>query len=115
MLSRNYESALAFYAQVFGWTMSTLEDSAEFRYSTASLGGGDPFAGLMDAPTTLPAGIPSFRQFYLGVDDIDASIARVAELGGSLLRDPQDTPYGRMAGVADPLGAAFLLNALPNS
>jgi predicted enzyme related to lactoylglutathione lyase len=111
LLSRNYESALAFYAQVFGWTIKPLEESTEFRYSTASLGG-DDFAGIMDATTTLPEGMPSFWQFYIGVDDVDTSIARVTELGGSLLREPQDTPYGRMAGVADPLGAAFLLNSL---
>jgi uncharacterized protein len=113
LLSRNYESALAFYTQTFGWTVTPLEESTDFRYSTASLGGGDPIAGLMDAGNTLPEGVPSFWQVYIGVDDVDASIARVSELGGALLRDPQDTPYGRMAGVADPLGAAFLLNTPP--
>ena len=113
LLSRNYESALAFYAQVFGWATTTLEDSGDFRYSTASLGG-DPFAGVMDAVGTLPEGMPSFWQFYIGVDDVDASIARAKDLGGSLVREPQDTPYGRMAAVTDPLGAAFNLNSMPN-
>jgi uncharacterized protein len=113
LMSRNYESALAFYAQVFGWTLTPLDDSGDFRYSTASLGG-DPFAGVMDAATALPDGVPSFWQVYIGVDDVDAAIAKVKDLGGALLRDPQDTPYGRMAGVADPLGAAFQLNSLPS-
>jgi hypothetical protein len=113
LLTRDYESARAFYADVFGWTIAALEDSADFRYSTASLDGGEPFAGLMDAATTLPDGMPSFWQVYIGVDDVDASIGRVNQLGGSLLREPQDTPYGRMAGVADPLGGAFLLNSRP--
>jgi hypothetical protein len=31
----------------------------------------------------------------------------VQELGGSLIRQPSDTPYGRMAGAVDPLGAAL--------
>jgi uncharacterized protein len=113
LLTRNYESAMEFYAQVFGWTLTPLEDSGDFRYSTASLGR-DPFAGVMDAPAILPDGVPSLWQFYMGVDDVDASVAEVKELGGALLREPQDTPYGRMAGVADPLGAAFNLNSLPN-
>jgi uncharacterized protein len=113
LMSRNYDSALAFYAQVFGWTLTPLEDSGDFRYSTASLGG-DPFAGVMDAAALLPEDVSSFWQFYIGVTDVDASIARVQELGGALLREPQDTPYGRMAAVADPLGAAFNLNALPS-
>jgi predicted enzyme related to lactoylglutathione lyase len=112
LMSRNYDAALAFYPQVFGWTMTPLEDSGDFRYSTASLGG-DPFAGVMDAAALLPDGVPSFWQFYIGVDDVDAAVAKVQELGGSLLREPQDTPYGRMAGVADPLGAMFQLNSLP--
>jgi uncharacterized protein len=113
LMSRNYESALAFYAQVFGWTLTPLDDSGDLRYSTASLGG-DPFAGVMDAVTALPDGVPSFWQVYIGVDDVDAAIVKVKDLGGALLRDPQDTPYGRMAGVADPLGAAFQLNSLPS-
>ena len=113
LMSRGYDSALAFYSGVFGWTMTTLEDSADFRYSTASLGGGDPFAGVMDAATTLPDGIPSFWQVYIGVQDVDAAVHKLEQLGGSLQQEPQDTPYGRMAGVADPLGAAFLLNSVP--
>lgn len=112
LLSRGYEAALAFYDRLFGWTITPLEESPEFRYSTANLGGED-FAGIMDAATTLPAGVPSFWQFYIGVADVDDAIARLQELGGTLLREPQDTPYGRMAGVADPLGAPFLLNSLP--
>ncbi|MBV8346155.1 MAG: VOC family protein [Mycolicibacterium sp.] len=111
LMSRHYEAALAFYAHVFGWTLTSLEDSSDFRYSTASLGG-EPFAGIVDAAAVLPQGVPSFWQFYIGVDDVDAAVAKVNALGGSLLRESQDMPNGRMAGVADPLGAAFELNTL---
>ena len=113
LMSRNYEAALTFYTRLFGWTLTPLEDSGDFRYSTASLGG-DPFGGVMDAATMLPDGVPSFWQVYIGVDDVDAAIAKAKELGGALLREPQDSPYGRMAGIADPFGAAFQLNSLPN-
>src|ERR1700694_5967537 len=84
-MSRNYDAALPFYVQVFGWTLTTLEDSDQFRYSTASLGG-DPFAGVMDASAILPEDVPSFWQFYIGVGDVDASLARAKKLAGSLVR-----------------------------
>jgi hypothetical protein len=43
------------------------------------------------------------------VDDIDAACARVVELGGSVIRDPWDSEFGRFAQVDDPLGGMFLL------
>ncbi len=44
---------------------------------------------------------------------MDAAVARVTELGGSLLRPVEDTPYGRLAEVADTAGASFKLRT-PN-
>ena len=41
------------------------------------------------------------------MDDYDATVARVTELDGSVLRPPMDMPYGRHADVADPQGAMF--------
>jgi len=43
--------------------------------------------------------------------DADAAVARVESLGGSVVRAPEDTPYGRLATVADPAGAQFKLVA----
>ncbi|QTJ67809.1 VOC family protein [Rhodococcus sp. ZPP] len=105
-LSRNYASVLPFYADVFGWSYESMGDSTEFRYSQAKIGD-RMVAGVMDADAFLPEGVPSFWQFYLGVDDADAAVARVTELGGSVQREPEDSPFGRLASVADPLGASF--------
>ncbi len=46
---------------------------------------------------------------YWEVDDVDASASSVGSLGGSVLAEPSDSPYGRMATVADPAGAQFKL------
>ena len=46
---------------------------------------------------------------YFAVDDADAAVEKVTELGGSVLRPPMDMPYGRHADVADPQGAMFAL------
>jgi predicted enzyme related to lactoylglutathione lyase len=44
---------------------------------------------------------------YFAVDDADATVAKVTELGGSVMRPPMDIEPGRFAVVADPYGAAF--------
>ncbi|MDJ0113120.1 VOC family protein, partial [Rhodococcus erythropolis] len=41
-----------------------------------------------------------------------AAVAKVVEFGGSVLRDPEDTPFGRLASVADPLGAKFQISTI---
>ncbi|MFE5699722.1 VOC family protein [Rhodococcus koreensis] len=110
-LSRNYAAALPFYADVFGWTYQTLGDTDEFRYSQANIGD-RTVAGIMDADSFLPDGVPSFWQFCIGVGDTDAAVAKVTELGGSVRREPEDTPFGRLASVADPLGATFQITTL---
>ena len=46
---------------------------------------------------------------YFRTDDADATIARARELGGSVIQPAEDTPYGRLATLADPTGAAFKL------
>jgi predicted enzyme related to lactoylglutathione lyase len=83
-------------------------DTPEFRYST--FGEGDAaLAGIMDATGHLPEGVPSHWAVYFATEDADATVKQVGELGGSVLEDPQDTPYGRLAVVADVNGASFRL------
>jgi hypothetical protein len=46
---------------------------------------------------------------YFGVDDTDTAVAKAVELGGTIVDDAEDTPYGRLATIADPTGARFTL------
>lgn len=101
-----YEDAVAFNASVFGWTTTTVSDTPEFRY-TVAVNGEENIAGVMDASTYLPSGVPSQWTVYFGVDDADAAVAKITELGGSVTRPVEDTPYGRLAMVADPTGVPF--------
>jgi predicted enzyme related to lactoylglutathione lyase len=48
---------------------------------------------------------------YFGVEDTDAALVKIVDLGGSVLMAAEDTPYGRLAAVADPTGAQFKLVA----
>ena len=111
LTTRDYGKALDFYRQVFGWQIHTVSDTDEFRYSTA-LFDGDALLGVMDGTTDLPEGVPSNWHFFLGSDDVDKTVALVTENGGKDVRDAEDTPYGRLAAVADPIGAGFNLSSL---
>ena len=42
-------------------------------------------AGIMDASGFLPDGVPAHWSVYFGVDDTDATLAKVVELGGSIV------------------------------
>lgn len=106
----DYQGALAFYRDVFGWTTHTVSDTPEFRYSTM-VDGEDWLAGIMDASNTLGEGIAPHWTVYFGVEDTDAALATLVELGGTVVTPAEDTPYGRLAAVTDPLGAHFSLVA----
>ncbi len=103
-----------FYAQVLGWTAMDLgpEMGGYQVFDTAS-GNDDGVAGAM-APQE--EGIPPYWGVYFAVDDCDASAARAAELGATLLVEPMDIPtVGRFAVVLDPQGAAFsILRPMPS-
>ncbi len=110
LYTTDYATAVGFYRDVFGWDTHVASDTPEFRYTT--LGEGDTAAaGIMDASGFLPEGVPSHWTVYFGTPDTDASLQRVAGLGGSVVAGAEDTPYGRMATVADPTGTQFKLVA----
>ena len=77
-----------------------MSDTPEFRYTT--LGKDEhALAGIMAADG------PSHWNFYIEVADTDAAVARAVELGGTEVEAPEDTPYGRLATIADPSGVPF--------
>jgi predicted enzyme related to lactoylglutathione lyase len=108
LLTRDYDGAVKFYQDVFGWETDVMSDTPEMRYTT--LGSGDNArAGIFDASGFLPEGVPSNWRVYFGVDDADATIALAQELGGAVVSPAEDTPFGRMATLTDPTGAMFLI------
>lgn len=108
--TRAYAESLAFYRNVFQWEVTTVGDTDDFRYATVrDADGGEDVAGIMDARSFLPEGMPDHWSVYWAVDDVDATIATVTSLGGSTEMAAEDTPYGRLATVVDPSGARFKL------
>lgn len=112
LLTRDYDASVDFYRDVFGWETHTAADTPEFRYTT--LGKDENgLAGIMDATQFMPEGAPAAWSVYFEVEDADAALERVAELGGKVVRPAEDTPYGRLAQAADPTGTSFKLIANP--
>ncbi|MGO9196074.1 MAG: VOC family protein [Acidimicrobiales bacterium] len=108
--TRDHTAAVAFYREVFGWDTNIVGESDEFRYASMRDPGGEgELAGIMDAEAFLPDGVPAHWSIYWEVDDADAAIAKVKALGGSVVMDATDSPYGRLAAVTDPAGAQLKL------
>ena len=108
LFTRDYDASVGFYRDVFGWDAHVAGDAPDFRYTTLGEGEG-ALAGIMDATAFLPDGVPAHWSVYFRVEDVDTTLAEVAELGGSIVRPAEDTPYGRLAQAADPLGTSFKL------
>jgi predicted enzyme related to lactoylglutathione lyase len=107
LVSRDVAGAKAFFEAVFGWQPDD-QDYGETVYTLFNVAG-RPVAGGLTTPDAVPAEAPSaFWLTYFGVEDCDASVAKVQELGGSL-RGPilEMEGVGRFAVVADPHGATF--------
>jgi predicted enzyme related to lactoylglutathione lyase len=115
LLTRDFATAIDFYTSVFRWETEVQGDSDEFRYSTMRNPDGEgELAGVMDASAWLPEGQPSTWSIYWHTDDIDATIGTLKKLGGSVITEAEDTPYGKLAAVADPAGAQFKLRTPPS-
>jgi predicted enzyme related to lactoylglutathione lyase len=98
LVTPNPVASQAFYTAVFGWDPEAMGDS----YWGQDVGNG-PMAGLMANPDeTSPHWVT-----YFGVASIDDAVANVAQLGGTVLSGPTETPFGPIAAVVDTQGAAF--------
>lgn len=110
--TRDFAATVDFYRTVFGWHTQVEADSDEFRYSTVTFGG-EPRIGVMDGAAFMAADEPSNWFFFLGADDVDKTIELIVDHGGTVVRAAEDTPYGRLASLADPTGAGFNLSSVP--
>jgi hypothetical protein len=115
LLTRDFGAALDFYRSVFGWETDLVSDTDEFRYATVRGPGGPGHmvAGVGDATSFLPEGVPSHWSIYWHVDDVDKALGEVQALGGTVVRPGEVTPYGHLAEASDPAGAHFKLRTPP--
>jgi predicted enzyme related to lactoylglutathione lyase len=104
--STDPDAAREFYRGLFGYRFDPIPmagaDYTTFTHpdEQAPLGG---MGGMMGSPE----GTPSHWLVYFGVESTDAAVESAQAAGGSLLMPPVDSPYGRLAALADPAGASF--------
>ncbi len=98
-----------FYRRVVGWTASEVDMGDYADYTMSLPQSGTAVAGVCHARGA-NAGLPPQWLVYLVVEDLDASLEAVRELGGTLLAPPRNAGgQGRYAVVRDPAGAAVAL------
>lgn len=107
----DFAAAVPFYTAVADWQPRSMGDADGFRM-VVNGEPGSARAGIYDAARD-DLDDESAWMPYLAVADVDAAAARIRELGGSLLDDPVDTPFGRMAHATDPLGTLFTIISSP--
>lgn len=103
--TRDGAAADAFYRALFPYEQVQIGDGLGFDYTVWSRDG-DAVCGRLQM-TAEWAGMPPHWMTYFAVEDCDAAIARIPELGGKVMHGPFDSPHGRIAVVTDPHGAAF--------
>jgi predicted enzyme related to lactoylglutathione lyase len=110
LVTTDIEASIAFYTTVFGWGAVTNGEGAG-AYTEWQVGGRS-IAGMLLKPPMMPAEVPPHWAVYFAVSDTDNAVARVAELGGTVLMPPTDIEPGRFAVVMDPTGASFNVIAM---
>jgi predicted enzyme related to lactoylglutathione lyase len=103
--SPDLDASASFYGDLFGWQV---EQFAGMQDRYLSIKNGEANNGGMRELT--PPSPPNWL-VYFGTEEIDAALAKVAELGGSKLAGPIDIGIAKIAVVADPQGAVFALYA----
>ena len=111
------ETAKVFYREIAGWSYEDVdmknprEPAKEGGEAYTICKAGDTMAGgMMKMAGPQWEGIPPHWISYIRVDNVDAAAAKVAPAGGSVRVEPFDVPtVGRIAVVADPLGAVCCL------
>jgi uncharacterized protein len=103
--ARDWQSAFAFYSDLFGWEKANAIDMGPAGvYQIFSLKGA-PIGGMMTLEN--PKSAPGWL-FYFNVDEIGAAVSRVKEQGGSITHGPSEVPGGlHIAHCLDTQGAAF--------
>jgi hypothetical protein len=100
------DASSAFYSGLFGWEIAPFQGSPTpylaIRNGESNNGGMRP---------SDPPDVPPHWLVYFGVQDIEAALAKVSELGGTVMAGPIDIQMAKIGIASDPQGAVFALYA----
>jgi predicted enzyme related to lactoylglutathione lyase len=92
LVTSDLEAGWSFYEKVFGWKkVEDMDMGPMGTYRTFGLGE-EMVGGMMKAPDGMP--MPTAWLYYVGVDDLDAAIARATKQGAKVISGPMDIPGG---------------------
>ncbi|CAM1362838.1 VOC family protein [Tenacibaculum xiamenense] len=95
--------AKSFYSNVFDWSYpKNFDDYLTAKYQTREV------SGLYEMPEKFRRmKMPSFWMSYIQVNDIDKTLEKAKELGGTIEFIDKEQLIGKIALIRDPLGAGF--------
>jgi predicted enzyme related to lactoylglutathione lyase len=114
--TRDSAAARDFYGKVLGWEFEQFEGEGPTDYWLIRVPGkkqGSPLSedpyngGIFTMGDNFPPEIPAHWSVYFNTTDVDGDVAKITEMGGSIVAGPMDSAAGRFAVVADPAGAIF--------
>jgi hypothetical protein len=100
------DAAKSFYGGLFGWEWSEFENSPDPYFVIMNQGRANGGIRGLAEPDMPPNWL-----VYFAAEDIDASTAKLIELGGQVAMGPIDIGIAKVAVVQDPQGGTFALYA----
>lgn len=105
----DFDAALAFYAEVFGWETAGSMDMGSFGTYQFLSHDGVTFGAMMPKPPHVPMG---GWNHYIRAADFDAAHQAAIAGGATILHGPSEVPGGDwIFNALDPQGAAFAIVA----
>lgn len=101
LMTADTDKCRSFYGELFRWQF----DEASMPGYTLIQPGTEPSGGMFAKPAQAPG---PCMNVYFNVDDIDATLTKAANMGGSVLVPKTAVPgVGHFAMVTDPEGITF--------
>jgi predicted enzyme related to lactoylglutathione lyase len=107
LASPDLERSAEFYGDLFGWTTEPME-GGDMPYLIIKNSENHTNGGIRPV---MPPGTPPHWLVYFGGEDLDAAVAKISELGGTVIVEPMSIGAGDIAVAQDPQGAVFALFA----
>lgn len=105
LASPDVDASASFYGDLFGWTFTPFESSPQRYLVIQNAGRGN--GGIREPQP----GEPPYWLAYFAIDDVEAGLSKVQELGGTRLTGPVDIGIAKIGVAQDPQGAVFALYA----
>lgn len=104
------DAAKGFYSALFGWEANDIPVGDGAVYSMMTIGGKNVAAISAQPEAQKDAGVPPLWNSYITVESADTAANQASELGALVHAPPFDVmDAGRMAVIADPQGAYFMV------